>query len=121
MVRYGPPGREQPGLIDGAGILRNLSGLLGDLCGDSLHPRALRQIAALDPDTLPEVAGSPRFGPCVAGTGKFIGIGLNYSDHAAEAGLKVPGEPIVFMKATSAISGPNDPIEIPQVIPARLG
>lgn len=114
LVRYGPPGQEQPGLIDAAGTVRDLTGHVGDLCGDSLHPRALRQIAALDPENLPAVAGSPRFGPCVAGTGKFIGIGLNYSDHAAEAGLKAPDEPIVFMKATSAISGPNDAIEIPR-------
>ena len=114
LVRYGPPGQEQPGLVDTAGTVRDLSGHVGDLCGDSLHPRALRQMAALDPKNLPAVAGSPRFGPCVAATGKFIGIGLNYSDHAAEAGLKVPDEPIVFMKATSAISGPNDAIEVPR-------
>jgi 2-keto-4-pentenoate hydratase/2-oxohepta-3-ene-1,7-dioic acid hydratase in catechol pathway len=114
LVRYGPPGQEQPGLIDAAGTLRDLSSRLGDLSGDSLHPQALREIAALDPNTLSAVAGGPRFGPCVAGTGKFIGIGLNYSDHAAEVGLKAPAEPILFMKATSAISGPNDPIEIPR-------
>jgi len=113
LVRYGPPGREKPGLIDAAGKIRELSAHIDDLSGAALAPRSLHKIATLDPDSLPVVPGNPRIGPCVAGTGKFIGIGMNYSDHAAEAGLQVPGEPVVFMKATSAISGPNDPIEIP--------
>jgi 2-keto-4-pentenoate hydratase/2-oxohepta-3-ene-1,7-dioic acid hydratase in catechol pathway len=114
LVRYGPAGREQPGLVDDTGTVRDLSDHIGDLSGAVLHPQALNRITALDPITLPAVPGSPRFGPCVAETGKFIGIGLNYSDHAAEAGLKEPAEPIVFMKATSSINGPNDPIEIPR-------
>ena len=114
LVRYGDAGAEKPGLIDTQGNIRDLSGQIPDLAGAALAPGALARLAALDPAGLPLVAGNPRFGPCVAGTGKFICIGLNYSDHAAETGAKVPDEPIIFMKATSAICGPNDPILIPR-------
>ena len=114
LVRYGDAGAEKPGLIDAQGNIRDLSGQIPDLAGAALAPGALAELAAIDPASLPLVAGNPRLGPCVAGTGKFICIGLNYSDHAAETGAKVPDEPIIFMKATSAICGPNDPILIPR-------
>lgn len=114
LVRYGEPGEEKPGLIDAAGAIRDLSGHVPDIAGAVLTPEGLAKIAAIDPASLPVVPGTPRFGPCVAGTGKFICIGLNYSDHAAETGATVPPEPIIFMKATSAITGPNDPVEIPR-------
>lgn len=114
LLRYGEPGREKPGLLDSAGVIRDLSGVVADIAGDTLLPEGLARLAALDPASLPAVDGSPRLGPCVAGTGKFICIGLNYSDHAAETGATVPPEPIIFMKATSAIVGPDDAIEIPR-------
>ncbi len=114
LVRYGEPGQEKPGLIDAAGAIRDLSAHVPDIAGAVLTPEGLAKIAAIDPASLPLVAGTPRFGPCVAGTGKFICIGLNYSDHAAETGATVPPEPIIFMKATSAITGPNDNVEIPR-------
>jgi 2-keto-4-pentenoate hydratase/2-oxohepta-3-ene-1,7-dioic acid hydratase in catechol pathway len=114
LLRYGPVGQEKPGLLDAKGRLRDLSGHVADIAGAVLRPEGLARLAALDPDALPLVQGSPRLGPCVAGTGKFICIGLNYSDHAAETGAPVPSEPIIFMKATSAIVGPNDPVEIPR-------
>ena len=113
LLRYGAPGAEKPGLLhDGA--IRDLSGIVPDIAGDAIGPEGIAKIAATDPTTLPLVDGDPRLGPCVAGTGKFICIGLNYSDHAAETGATVPPEPIIFMKATSAICGPNDPIVIPR-------
>jgi len=114
LVRYGPPGIERPGIVDASGILRDLGAHVNDIAGDTLGAAALSHLATIDPSKLPPVEGSPRLGPCVAGTGKFICIGLNYSDHAAEAGMTVPSEPVVFMKATSAIVGPNDDIEIPR-------
>ena len=114
LLRYGEPGAERPGLLDADGRIRDLSGHVADLAGDALDPAALARLAALDPATLPAVAGTPRLGACVAGIGKFICIGLNYSDHAAESGLPVPDEPVIFMKATSAVSGPNDPVLIPR-------
>ncbi|MEO6213637.1 MAG: fumarylacetoacetate hydrolase family protein [Vicinamibacterales bacterium] len=114
LVRYGPPGTERPGVLDASGILRDLSPHVNDIAGDALGAASLSRLASLDPSHLPRVEGSPRLGPCVAGTGKFICIGLNYSDHAMEAGMTVPPEPVVFMKATSAIVGPNDDIEIPR-------
>jgi 2-keto-4-pentenoate hydratase/2-oxohepta-3-ene-1,7-dioic acid hydratase in catechol pathway len=114
LLRYGPKGQEKPGLLDGEGRIRDLSGVVHDIAGEALHPEVLKRIAAVDPTTLPLVAGEPRLGPCVGGTGKFICIGLNYSDHAAETGATVPPEPIIFMKATSAIVGPNDDVEIPR-------
>jgi len=114
FLRYGPIGSEKPGLLDADGKIRDLSGHLGDLSGASLDPTALAKLASVDPTTLPLVEGSPRIGACVAGTGKFICIGLNYSDHAAETGATVPPEPVIFMKATSAIVGPNDNVVIPR-------
>ncbi len=112
LVRYGERGAEKPGAIDENGALRDLSGVIGDLSGAVLGE--LETLAALDLSSLPVVAGAPRLGACVGGTGKFMCIGLNYSDHAAEAGMQVPAEPVLFMKATSAICGPNDPIIIPR-------
>jgi ureidoglycolate lyase len=114
LMRYGPAGAEKPGLVDTAGRIRDLSAHIGDLAGAALSDASLDLLRSLDPDTLPLVEGTPRIGPCVGGVGKFICIGLNYSDHAAEAGMDVPPEPIVFMKATSAICGPDDGIELPR-------
>lgn len=114
LVRYGEPGSERPGLIDSDGNIRDLGGRVVDIGGKDIHPDALRRLASVDPTLLPLVDGNPRLGPCVAGTGKFICIGLNYSDHAAETGATVPPEPIIFMKATSAIVGPNDDVLIPR-------
>jgi 2,4-diketo-3-deoxy-L-fuconate hydrolase len=101
-------------MLDRDGAVRDLSGVIPDLAGDVLLPASLDRLRAIDPATLPRVDGSPRIGPCVAGVGKFICVGLNYSDHAAESGMKVPAEPIIFMKATSAIVGPNDDVAIPR-------
>ena len=114
LLRYGPQGREKPGLLDSNGDIRDLSAVLADLSGDALHPDSIARLRQLNPASLPRVDGSPRMGPCVAGVGKFICIGLNYSDHAAESKIPVPAEPILFMKATSAICGPNDGIVIPR-------
>ena len=114
LLRYGNPGAEKPGILDKDGKIRDLSAQVGDIGGAAISPASLAKIAALDPMSLPLVPGNPRLGPCVAGTGKFICIGLNYADHAAESGLTVPPEPIIFMKATSAIIGPNDEVEIPR-------
>ena len=114
LLRYGPKGAEKPGMLDASGRIRDLSGVIRDIDAFGISPAALAMLAGLDPATLTLVEGSPRLGPCVAGTRKFICIGLNYSDHAAETGAKVPPEPIIFMKATSAIVGPNDDVEIPR-------
>jgi len=114
LLRYGQPGSERPGLLDNAGNIRDLSGHVDDLSGGMLDPRFLQELTELNPESLQIVQGNPRIGPCVAGTGKFICIGLNYSDHAAETGATVPPEPIIFMKATSAIVGPNDDLVIPR-------
>jgi 2-keto-4-pentenoate hydratase/2-oxohepta-3-ene-1,7-dioic acid hydratase in catechol pathway len=114
LLRYGPPGQEKPGLLDADGNLRDLSGHVADIAGDVLLAESLARLKALDATSLPRVEGNPRLGACVGGTRKFICIGLNYSDHAAETGATVPPEPIIFMKATSAIVGPNDAIEIPR-------
>ena len=113
LLRYGPAGQELPGILDREGAIRDLSTAVPDIGGDVLLPESLARLRALDPATLPKVEGTPRIGPCVAGVGKFICVGLNYSDHAAESGMPVPREPIIFMKATSSIVGPNDDIEIP--------
>lgn len=113
LVRYGEEGREQPGMLDAEGRIRDLTTLLGDLSGAALSGASLARLRELDPQTLPLVPGEPRLGPCVAGVGKVIGIGLNYADHAVEAGVEPPTEPIVFAKWTSAISGPHDEIVIP--------
>ncbi len=114
FVRYGEAGQEKPGLLDANDRLRDLSAHITDLSGPALAPESLSKLAALDPANLPTVEGKPRLGPCVAGIGKFICIGLNYSDHAAETGATVPSEPIIFMKASSAITGPNDNVTIPR-------
>jgi 2-keto-4-pentenoate hydratase/2-oxohepta-3-ene-1,7-dioic acid hydratase in catechol pathway len=113
LLRYGPVGQEKPGLVDKDGKVRDLSAHVKDIAGDAISPEGLKKLAAIDPASLP-VVNVDRYGPCVAGTGKFICIGLNYSDHAAETGATVPPEPIIFMKATSAIVGPNDNVEIPR-------
>jgi ureidoglycolate lyase len=114
LLRYGPKGSEKPGILDRDGRVRDLSGTVPDLSGRWLTPEGLAAIAALDPESLPPVAEPGRLGPCVAGVGKFICVGLNYADHAAETGAPIPTEPILFMKATSAITGPNDPVIIPR-------
>jgi 2-keto-4-pentenoate hydratase/2-oxohepta-3-ene-1,7-dioic acid hydratase in catechol pathway len=114
LLRYGEPGRERPGMIDADGNIRDLSGHVADIAGADISPESLKKLASVDARSLPLVEGNPRLGPCVAGTGKFICIGLNYSDHAAETGATVPSEPIIFMKATSAIVGPNDDVLIPR-------
>jgi 2,4-didehydro-3-deoxy-L-rhamnonate hydrolase len=114
LVRYGLPGEEKPGLIDKEGNLRDLSGIIADIGPEQLSDAALAQLAAIAPAKLPLVEGEPRFGVPLSGVGKFIGIGLNYADHAAEAGMALPKEPIVFMKAISALSGPDDPIRLPK-------
>lgn len=114
LVRYGEAGRERPGLVDSFGKLRDLSRVIPDLSGEHLLPESIQRLQALDVSGLPEVQGSPRMGPCVGRIGKFICIGLNYSDHAAESGMAVPPEPIVFFKATSAVCGPNDQLIIPR-------
>jgi 2-keto-4-pentenoate hydratase/2-oxohepta-3-ene-1,7-dioic acid hydratase in catechol pathway len=114
LLRYGQPGHEKPALLDHSGQLRDLSVLIPDLAGHHLSPQSLDRIAALNPNTLPAVSGHHRLGPCVSHSGKFICIGLNYSDHAAETGNPAPAEPVVFMKATSAIMGPNDNVVIPR-------
>jgi len=112
FLRYGPRGAEKPGILDEQGNVRDLSGLVGDIAGDVLMD--LNRFNDLDIDSLPLVEGAPRIGACVGGIGKFMCIGLNYSDHAKESGMPVPPEPILFMKASSAICGPNDPILIPR-------
>ena len=114
LVRYGKPGKEKPGLIDSDGRLRDLSAVVADIGPDQLSDAALARLRKLKSDTLPLVKGSPRMGCPVAGIGKFIAIGLNYADHAAEAGMPIPAEPIVFMKATSCIQGPDDPVMLPK-------
>ncbi len=114
LVRYGPKGREKPGMLDAGGAVRDLSGVVADIDGRTLAPESLDRLRRLDPGTLPRVEGEPRLGPCVAGVGKIVAIGLNYSDHAAETGAEVPKEPITFMKATTAITGPYDEVEIPR-------
>lgn len=114
LLRHGPSGSEKPGILHSDGTIRDLSSVVPDIGGTVLSDAGLSAIRAADPAKLPIVAAGTRLGPCVAGTGKFICIGLNYSDHAAETGATVPPEPIIFMKATSAIVGPNDPIIIPR-------
>ncbi|MDZ7873764.1 MAG: fumarylacetoacetate hydrolase family protein [Rhizobium sp.] len=113
LMRVGPLGQEKPAILDKDGKVRDLSGHVEDIGGAAISPEGLAKIAAIDPASLPEIAAD-RIGACVAGTGKFICIGLNYSDHAAETGAAVPPEPVIFMKATSAICGPNDDVLIPR-------
>lgn len=114
LVRYGDVGTEQPGLIDAEGKLRDLSGHVTDITGAVLGDEALARLKALDPKDLPEVTGNPRLGSCVGSIGKYVCIGLNFTDHAEETGNPIPDHPIVFMKANSAISGPNDDIVMPR-------
>lgn len=114
LLRYGEIGSERPGLLDADGTIRDLSAHVADIAGKVLDPASLAALSKLDAKSLPAVSGKPRLGACVAGTGKFICIGLNYSDHAAETGATVPPEPIIFMKASSAIVGPNDDVLIPR-------
>ena len=114
LLRYGPPGQEKPGLLDAQGGIRDLSAHIGDIAGQALSPEGLAELAAIDPASLPLVAGDPRIGACVGQVGKFICIGLNYADHAAESGMDIPKEPVVFNKWTSAICGPNDDVEVPR-------
>ncbi|SCW69485.1 fumarylacetoacetate hydrolase family protein [Ancylobacter rudongensis] len=114
LVRYGEIGHERPGLIDEAGVLRDLSSLVSDIAGKVLLPESLARLRAVDTEELLPVEGAPRLGACVGHVGKFVCIGLNYTDHAREAGLPIPEEPVVFLKPTSCIVGPNDNVEIPR-------
>jgi ureidoglycolate lyase len=114
LLRYGPLGAEKPGILDSAGTLRDLSGVIDDLAGENLSPKGLERLRALDPKSLPLASGSPRIGTCAGGVGKIVAIGLNYHDHAAEAGMKVPTEPIMFMKAVTSLCGPNDDVVLPR-------
>ena len=114
LLRYGEKGQERPALLDNNGQLRDLSAVVTDIAGDTLSPQNIARLQDIDPSTLPLVEGSPRIGACVGQVGKFICIGLNYADHAAETGAAIPAEPVVFNKWTSAIVGPNDDIEIPR-------
>lgn len=113
LLRYGPPGAERPGLLDAQGVLRDLSMLLPDLGPAQLNPRTLAALAAIDATRLPTVEGAPRLGSPVGGVGKIVCVGLNYADHAAEAGMQAPAEPVLFMKAVTSLSGPNDAVRIP--------
>ena len=114
LLRFGTPGQERPGILDAQGQVRDLSGVIDDITGKTLSAESLSRLAVLDIESLPLVDSATRLGPCVGQVGKFICIGLNYADHAAESGLAVPAEPVVFMKATSAITGPNDPVIRPR-------
>ncbi|MBV9861208.1 MAG: fumarylacetoacetate hydrolase family protein [Alphaproteobacteria bacterium] len=114
LLRYGSAGQEKPGLVDRYGKIRDLSGVVRDIDGETLAPANLDRLRGVDPASLPEVSGSPRLGPCVASVPKLIAIGLNYRLHAEEAGMAIPSEPIVFMKATSCICGPDDDVIIPK-------
>lgn len=114
LLRYGNPGEERPAILDSEGVLRDLSGIVNDIAGPTLLPESLDRLRRLTPSELPRVDGEPRLGPCVALVGKFLCIGLNYSDHAAESGMVLPSEPVLFMKATSSICGPNDDVMIPR-------
>ena len=114
LLRYGPAGQEKPGLLDASGTIRDLSGVIPDLAGEALSAAGLAKLAALDPASLPAVAGNPRIGPPTSGMKNLICIGLNYADHAAETGAPVPKEPIVFLKSLGALCGPNDDVIIPK-------
>ena len=114
LLRFGNSGQEKPGIIDNDGNIRDLSGVIDDINGSTISPDGLNKINQIDISSLPIVSNNPRIGPCVGSVGKFLCIGLNYSDHAAETGAEAPPEPILFQKATSAIIGPNDDVEIPK-------
>jgi 2-keto-4-pentenoate hydratase/2-oxohepta-3-ene-1,7-dioic acid hydratase in catechol pathway len=114
LLRYRSGGAERPGMLDAKGAIRDLSRVVSDIAGAALLPESLDRLRRVDPESLPIVDGAPRLGPCVGAVGKFICIGLNYSDHAAESGMAVPKEPVIFTKATSAIVGPNDNVVMPR-------
>lgn len=114
LVRFGRPGKEKPGLIDGEGKVRDLSAVIDDIEPGQLSDKSLAKLSRINPTKLPAVRGNPRLGTPLAGIGKIVAIGLNYSDHAAEAGMALPKEPIIFMKATTSLSGPNDPVMLPK-------
>lgn len=114
LLRYGPRGSEKPGLLDSEGKIRDLSGHVADITGAQLSPASLKALAAIDPATLPVVEGSPRYGVPVNGVSKFIAVGLNFADHAAESNLPIPAEPVLFTKAVSCLTGPNDAVMIPR-------
>jgi 2-keto-4-pentenoate hydratase/2-oxohepta-3-ene-1,7-dioic acid hydratase in catechol pathway len=114
LLRYGPAGQEKPGLLDADGTIRDLSAHIPDVTGATLDQATLSRLAALDPGSLPAVSGKPRIGACVGQVPKYVCVGLNYSDHAAETNLPIPSEPIIFMKATSCIVGPNDDVMLPR-------
>jgi 2-keto-4-pentenoate hydratase/2-oxohepta-3-ene-1,7-dioic acid hydratase in catechol pathway len=114
LLRVGPAGHEQPALLDSAGRIRSLAAVIPDLAGDALSHSSLERLRAIKPESLPLVEGDVRIGPCVGQVGKFMCIGLNYAEHAAETGISIPAEPVLFMKATSAICGPNDDLQIPR-------
>ena len=114
LLRYGAAGQERPALLDSEGRIRDLSSLTADISGAALRAEGLNTLRSYDPDSLPIVDSNPRVGPCVASVGKIICVGLNYSDHAAESGMPIPSEPILFLKASSSIAGPNDDIQIPR-------
>lgn len=114
LLRFGEPGSEKPGMLDANGVLRDLSGIVSDITGDTLADGSLDHLRQLEPGNLPAVSGSPRLGACVANIGKFLCIGLNYSDHAAETGADIPDHPILFFKANSAVTGPNDTVSMPR-------
>jgi len=114
LLRYGPKGAEKPGLIDADGQIRDLSAHVADITGAQLSPASLRALGAIDPKSLPLVEGSPRYGVPVSGVSKFIAVGLNFADHAAESNLPIPEEPVLFTKAVSCLTGPNDPVMIPK-------
>jgi 2,4-diketo-3-deoxy-L-fuconate hydrolase len=114
LLRYGPKGAEKPGLLDAEGNIRDLSGHVADITGAQLSPASLKALAAIDPASLPLVEGSPRYGVPVNGVSKFIAVGLNFADHAAESNLPIPAEPVLFTKAVSCLTGPNDNVMIPR-------
>lgn len=114
LLRYGPVGMEKPGMLDNAGNIRDLSAVISDITGATVSPEGLDLLRALDPESLPLVEGQPRLGPCIGAVGNLISIGLNYADHAEESGVPTPTEPVVFSKATSSISGPDDDIILPE-------
>jgi 2,4-diketo-3-deoxy-L-fuconate hydrolase len=114
LLRYGPAGQEKPGMLDRDGQIRDLSGVIRDLTPDALSPAGLEKLRKLGPASLPVVSGNPRLGPCVAQVPKLVCVGLNYMDHAKEAGMPIPAEPVLFLKAVSSISGPNDDVVLPR-------
>ncbi|WP_029015082.1 fumarylacetoacetate hydrolase family protein [Niveispirillum irakense] len=114
LLRYGPKGQEKPGLMDATGTIRDLSGHINDITPDTLTPEGLAAIAKIDPASLPAVSGNPRYGVPINGVRKFIAVGLNFADHAAESNLPIPSEPVLFTKAISCLNGPNDPVMIPK-------